>query len=546
MPACVALRAAHLCATPCADCPGAADTSATTCARLLRVAGPLPTLGELPKFLEAETAVPLPAPDTLIAHLATDVAQAHVVSSLQPVSECAAFALADATAAALRWVWTAGSEQHTLLAVEALFVNPLALFDQLAPTGVQLSFTKQRDSADCSTGMTSLSTAGKPVRPDFQLRSSDLLRLLMKGEDQSKLLAAAIADLTRKMAAEWSPLLYGEVPFLLCYAAAGSQFQLFAISRSNTSVAVPVTRAYDMTRLSDRVLMLRLAVQVHRLLQLVSSALPAHLLPVDLDDTCERTLPGGGRYTRVLSFEGASLTAKKRVVGWAAYAAAFGTDMQLLSAAYARTAHCRGVVHAARGPTLHGDTYAVALAPLGLRGRDAEPADEASLRAAAHGVLHGLAALHAAGVVHCDLRWDNVACEPAAQPAQRRYFLLDLEACRLAGAVVTPGTEVRGWSDRTLEASVATGEPAAVHRRYTAASDMECLGRMLRHCAGARNLSDMGEAFLAQLAAACHSARPTAEQALQEPWISCVGAACLAAGAAPLTPQPAPVAATAE
>jgi hypothetical protein len=30
-------------------------------------------------------------------------------------------------------------------------------------------------------------------------------------------------------------------------------------------------------------------------------------------------------------------------------------------------------------------------------GCDAEPADEASLRAAAHGVLHGLAALHAAG-----------------------------------------------------------------------------------------------------------------------------------------------------
>ena len=506
----------------------------------------MPALGELSAFLEAETAVPLPAPDMLITHLATDAAQASAVSSLQPVSECAAFALADATAAALRWGWTAGNEQHTLIAVEALFVNPMALFDQLAPTGAQLSFTKQRDSADSSTGMTSLSEAGKPVRPDFQLRSSDKSRLFMKGEDKSVSLEAAVVDLTRKMAAQWSPLLYGEVPYLLCYAAAGTQFRLFAIPRTNTSVALPVTRAYDMTRLSDRVLMLRLAVQVHRLLQLISRALPAHLLPVDLDDVCERMLPGGGRFTRVLNFEGASLTAKKRIVGWAAYATAFETDMLLLSAAYERTALCRGVVHAAHGPTLHGDTYAVALAPLGLRGCDAEPADEASLRAAAHGVLHGLAALHAAGVVHCDLRWDNVACEPAATPAQRRYFLLDLEACRHANAAVTPGTELHGWSDRTLEVGVAAGG-AAAPRHYTAASDMECLGRMLRHCAGARSLSAPGQAFFARLAVATHSARPTAEQALQDPWINCVGAACLAAGAAPLTPpQPAPAVVTAE
>ena len=42
----------------------------------------------------------------------------------------------------------------------------------------------------------------------------------------------------------------------------------------------------------------------------------------------------------------------------------------------------------------HADTYLVRLASAGLRNGDAMPDDEATLRSAIHGVLHGLAKLH--------------------------------------------------------------------------------------------------------------------------------------------------------
>ena len=42
------------------------------------------------------------------------------------------------------------------------------------------------------------------------------------------------------------------------------------------------------------------------------------------------------------------------------------------------------------------DVYEVTLFAAGLRSGDAKPRDENTLRAAVHGILHGLAALHKA------------------------------------------------------------------------------------------------------------------------------------------------------
>lgn len=517
----------------------APDTSPAVCARLLHAPAHLPALGELQTFLEGSTVVPLPLPDRWYTRLEVTPECAHVLSCLQRASVDGAESLAEVTGTALSWLWSPGnSEQHTLLAAEALFIHPLAQLDRLAPPGTQLSLKKQRDSSDTSTGMTAPSTSGKPLRPDLQLRSSDGLRLLFKGEDKADCLAEAVADLTRKMPPRWSPLLYGNLPYLLCYAAAGSQFQLFAISSSDTRTAVPVSRVYDMARLDSRVSMLRLAVQTHRVLQLMNALLPTHMLPVDVDAVATTRLPNGASFTRIITFEGATLTARKRVSGWTVYATAFATDLRTLKAVYTATAHARGLVHAVRGPAVDKDTYAVVLAPLGLRGVDAEPRDEAALCAAAHGVLHGLAALHAAGFVHCDLRWANVACEAGAQEQPRAYFLLDLEACRCAGAPVTPDTVLSTWPHGALDAPPPgqAGQAGEAHPRYTFASDMHCFGRMLLACAAGRGaLSGPARAFMARFQAEGHEALPTAARALQDPWLRCAGPSCCAAGAAPVT-----------
>ncbi len=45
-------------------------------------------------------------------------------------------------------------------------------------------------------------------------------------------------------------------------------------------------------------------------------------------------------------------------------------------------------------PNLTNDHYSIVMQPVGLRGADATPKDEAQLARAAHGCLHGLEALH--------------------------------------------------------------------------------------------------------------------------------------------------------
>ncbi|KAL0054382.1 hypothetical protein WJX82_008061 [Trebouxia sp. C0006] len=96
------------------------------------------------------------------------------------------------------------------------------------------------------------------------------------------------------------------------------------------------------------------------------------------------------------------------------------------------------------------------LCPMGLRGADAMPKDEAQLARAAHGCLHGLEALHKADFVHRDLRWANVACT-----LDRAYFLLDLETCHWADKI--PKFHMRIWEG--LDCRVAGAQP---NERYIA------------------------------------------------------------------------------
>ena len=156
--------------------------------------------------------------------------------------------------------------------------------------------------------------------------------------------------------------------------------------------------------------------------------------------------------------------------------------------------------------------------PLGLRGSDAAPRCEKSLRSAVHGVLHGLAALHTAGICHRDLRWDNVACTLA-----RAYFLIDLEACAPDGAPIA--AVLRCWDDHTLQ----PGTQGAV-AVYTAAGDVRGVGLLMRECAERCAASPSSRDFMARLLAEAVAARPTAREALAHPWLQCPGSSCIAAG----------------
>lgn len=92
------------------------------------------------------------------------------------------------------------------------------------------------------------------------------------------------------------------------------------------------------------------------------------------------------------------LRVQKRIHRWTNYASATATQFATVQRAYKVTAGCQGLIHACDPPSLIDDKYTVELAPVGLQHAAAPLASEDSICAAAHGLLHGLVALHKVGL----------------------------------------------------------------------------------------------------------------------------------------------------
>ena len=89
----------------------------------------------------------------------------------------------------------------------------------------------------------------------------------------------------------------------------------------------------------------------------------------------------------------------KTICLWSRFSAAWGIDFTELEQVYSCTEGCFGLVHVVgRGgrPRLdtEQDTYYVSLTPIGLQHSHVKPRSEQEAARAAHGLLHGLLALH--------------------------------------------------------------------------------------------------------------------------------------------------------
>lgn len=96
--------------------------------------------------------------------------------------------------------------------------------------------------------------------------------------------------------AAWSPLYYGELPYLLTAAAAGYCFQFFAIERNSVAWPLAIGRQLDLSAAEDRAEAAIAMINLHRLLHVTNDLLPDHVLPVDLVQKAEHRLG----YTRSL------------------------------------------------------------------------------------------------------------------------------------------------------------------------------------------------------------------------------------------------------
>jgi hypothetical protein len=398
-------------------------------------------------------------------------------------------------------------------AVNHCILDPLLDLDELLSIQARIGLNASRDRGAGQTGTSRKTPSGQPLRPDGMLFGPDGRTLLIKWEEKDGIIGMSVAakELGSKTAV-WTRLYYGSLEYLLCFAAGGSSLQFHVVERGRPGAAVPVGSLYNLTKASDRALLAVTVFNLHALLAAVARSLPASVLPVGEEQVVENE---AANYKRTLLFRSDSLTALKTIRPWQKYADYWGVVIKELQAVYKKTAKATGIVHATivNGPKVTGSTYSVELQPLGLQSADCRPNDETEAKHAAHGLLHGLSALHSAGFVHRDLRWENVA----ADFTKTRYFLLDLELCGRLGA--KPKFHLSTWGADTL-----------VEGMYTAASDLTQLGKLLQ---SHTIRSTKGQHFLQKLQVPASALKASAAGLLRHSWIGCSGASCVAAGALP-------------
>ncbi len=190
-----------------------------------------------------------------------------------------------------------GDKRSTLLAVHNIVIKVLKKLDELLSPFSRIALYCRRDGADSDALMTLISAGGDRLRSNGQLRKSDGIGLLAKWEEKGTghLLWDAKEDLQRKTAV-WSPLYYGDLSYLVCFAAAGAYFQFCAIQRGCTSYTTEIGPEFNMTLVNDRAWLVLATVNLYRVLAAVNASLPRYVLPAGKDLVCNH--PQG--YQRVM------------------------------------------------------------------------------------------------------------------------------------------------------------------------------------------------------------------------------------------------------
>ena len=212
------------------------------------------------------------------------------------------------------------------------------------------------------------------------------------------------------------------------------------------SVAGP----FDVTTAVGRVGVVRTVINMYRLLLLMRP-----LLPQLRGQIPPYTLVQRG-FTSVF-FDALKRHYVKDITEFGAEDTVFsGSSLEAMEAAYAAAATCPHLVHCESAPALsRGNTYHVVLRETGTA-LDPEPKDwndggGSVLRGVVRAACAGAAALHAAGIVHRDIRRQNVVWSSA----QGHHVLIDLELAEFEGAPPAMPRECRPRCWGSSEAEVA-------------------------------------------------------------------------------------------
>ena len=233
-----------------------------------------PDISQLQSVLFSHLAVKLPIDPSVLARLMSNVSP-HFQPARGSLSRCISTAVENTP--------ELGGKRFTAIAVHNIVIAVLNKLDELLPPASRIGLKIEREEAESDSLMTLKSAMGDSLRPDGQLRHSDQIRLLAKWEENGAghPLRDAVQDLQRKTAV-WSPLYYGHLDYLVCFAAAGALFQFYVIQRG-CSYAIEIGPEFNMTLADDRAWLILAAVNLYRLLAAISASLPRYVLPAGKD-----------------------------------------------------------------------------------------------------------------------------------------------------------------------------------------------------------------------------------------------------------------------
>ncbi|KAA6429875.1 MAG: hypothetical protein FRX49_00307 [Trebouxia sp. A1-2] len=348
----------------------AVDKTARKIAALEQLVGSQPPdFDDLDAFLYEEPTVKLPVANAKYCSLIAD--NEALMSKIEPESKSEAAALARVVTVALETEYEPVADELVLAGfVDALLWNVwrcMSKYDQ----GYNPGMSRKRNCGDDSATL-------KGKRPDLCVLSSRAM--LFKGEDKTAEsdLTLAVGELGNKMK-HWGAAFHGKVQYILCYACAGSQFQMCAMQQE-IPIAHTLGRPLSLARLEDR-----LQKRV-----LISPQWPE-----------ERT--------------------------------------QLMKDVYAASCASPFLIHAVDPPCVShsGKQYVVDLEPVGQpvfsKYGDRKPKLQVELKISIRCILQALVTLHQAGFAHTDLRRENILWH------EGQYVLIDLEfACELNTCPFTP------------------------------------------------------------------------------------------------------------
>ena len=361
-----------------------------------------------------------------------------------------------------------GNEAQSSSDLSFITGNFLQFLDEYVPVDKQIRGLESiLDASNPSLSRGTLSALVQLKRPDFQLFVSEVLLLRWENKIRAEDFLLALEENVEKLK-EWSPLYYGDLPYVIGGCCGGRLFQWLKLSpRGKEIVAEPISVVYELNKPSGVALFLHSIIRMHCLLRKLQDKLTSRGPAVRI----YKAIPRGD--------DGGLITFYPDFVCKEIVPALSTVRIDELQSLYDAVKGSRYLIQlGGKIRTLCAKTV-LKLQPVG--DPLATPCDLEQLKNAMHDLLHALEVLHKADYTHRDLRWPN--CIRVNVQSEWKWVLIDLEYGGRDGAE-WEGDGLVNWDAGTLEDRDG-------RKVYTKRSDMYELGKLILQWLDSRGESEI-------------------------------------------------------